>query len=389
MFNFKIFSILFFLALSLTAQVIIPFGFWQKIAPLPLTVSPSGTQYILPGDLLTFNAAGETGTYTWTVSPAGAAAGSTVTTPGSSSDYTGRLDSYTTDTVTVASTTSLNITVITYNPLSITPTLLTMPINDVQTFIVADGYCFGVPGQCTAATSTWSIVSGGGTISTMGLFTAPAAAGTTIVQVTDSIGNVSQATITIVNTLTIIPLTLKLPVYSTRIYTAILGTTPFTYAVTSGAGAVGCNTNLNGALTNAMTTITVISTTGCPRNGVILVENEQICYTGLTATAFIGTAFGGGGVVRGCNGTVAAAHVTALPVNLNQTIHTAPATIGSGSVRVTDILAATSDSTITYIKPVEIASGYSFICALYNEGSVKCWGGMLLIKTRPKSWLRS
>ncbi|MBY0552998.1 hypothetical protein K2P97_00620 [bacterium] len=179
---------------------------------------------------------------------------------------------------------------------------------------------------------------------------------------------------TVTNTLTITPATLKLPVLSTANYSAILGTTPYTYSVFSGGGSTGCNTTLNGAITNATNPITVASTAGCPDRGVIYIESEQVCFSGKTATTFTGTAFAGTTVIRGCNGTTAAAHANGVAVNLARSVYTAPSTTGSATVRVTDNLGATSDSAVTIIKPVSLTMGHSFVCALYNEGSVKCWG---------------
>lgn len=58
---------------------------------------------------------------------------------------------------------------------------------------------------------------------------------------------------------------------------------------------------LNGAIDAVVTTIVVDSTAGFPAAGVILIDNELISYTGVTATNFTGC-------VRGVSGTVAASH---------------------------------------------------------------------------------
>jgi len=59
---------------------------------------------------------------------------------------------------------------------------------------------------------------------------------------------------------------------------------------------------LNGALNNSATTITVDSTTGFPATGTIDIDSELITYTGLTGTTFTGCG-------RGANGTTAASHL--------------------------------------------------------------------------------
>ena len=60
-------------------------------------------------------------------------------------------------------------------------------------------------------------------------------------------------------------------------------------------------TNLDGALTDSATTITVNSTTGFDSTGTIFIGNEQITYTGTSSTTFTGA-------TRGANSTTAAAH---------------------------------------------------------------------------------
>ncbi len=62
------------------------------------------------------------------------------------------------------------------------------------------------------------------------------------------------------------------------------------------------NTQLNGALTSAATTITVDSTVDFPEVGRLLIDNEEILYTGKTPTTFTGC-------VRGIHGTAAASHL--------------------------------------------------------------------------------
>lgn len=351
-------AILFLISLfvfNILAQVFIPFGYWS--AKAALTVSPSGIIYMNPQATQTLTASGANGTYSWSITTpaftdgAGAAgigpsAAQTDTNDPLPVDYISRGTSYQNDTITVTSGSyTQNITVTTYDPLGLTPTSVTIAVSTTQQFNISNGYCSGVPGACTNATATWSVVSGGvsGSISSTGLFTATGTPGTVVIQGADSIGNSLTATITVSNTLSISPAALKIPVYSTMNYSAILGTSPYAYSVFSGGGSVGCSTMLNGALTATTTTITVLSTAGCPTNGVLYVESEQICYTGITATTFIGTAFAGTTVLRGCNGTTAAAHATGVAVNSNRTVYTAPSTTGSATVRVTDAATATSD----------------------------------------------
>jgi hypothetical protein len=59
---------------------------------------------------------------------------------------------------------------------------------------------------------------------------------------------------------------------------------------------------LNGAINDSVTTITVDSTTGFPATGRIDIDSELITYTGITPTTFTGCG-------RGANGTTAASHL--------------------------------------------------------------------------------
>lgn len=63
----------------------------------------------------------------------------------------------------------------------------------------------------------------------------------------------------------------------------------------------GITTTLTGGLSPTDTTINVVSTSGFPGNGVLIIDSEEIAYTGTTGTTFTG-------VTRGVNGTTAANH---------------------------------------------------------------------------------
>ena len=72
---------------------------------------------------------------------------------------------------------------------------------------------------------------------------------------------------------------------------------------------------LNGAINNSVTTITVDSTTGFPTSGTINIDLELITYTAKTATTFTGC-------VRGVNGTTAASHLdNALVTNASSWVN--------------------------------------------------------------------
>jgi alpha-tubulin suppressor-like RCC1 family protein len=284
-----------FFSLSVEAQVFIPFSFWAN-QQSPLAISDT-LLYLNPGAGWTFSATGGTGNYTWSNTLAASTDGSTIDgTAIVTADYTARLTSYQTDVVTLSDgANSVSASVVTYDPLSISPSSLVIAINGTQTFTATGGCLNGT--NCVGGTRTFS-VTGVGSINSGGLYTAPATSGTALVEVSDSIGNVASANVTVVSSLTIVPSSLKLPVYSTNTFTAVLGSLPYTFSVFSGSGSI-------------------VAATGV--------------YTAASAT-------------------------------------------GSAVVRVKDNINSTSDSAVTIIKPVDIKVGQYFACALYNEGSVKCWG---------------
>jgi hypothetical protein len=66
----------------------------------------------------------------------------------------------------------------------------------------------------------------------------------------------------------------------------------------------GTTTTLNGTITDAATTITVVSTTGFETAGTITIDSEDIVYTGKTATTFTGCVRGGSAVGHTSGATV-------------------------------------------------------------------------------------
>jgi hypothetical protein len=119
-------------------------------------------------------------------------------------------------------------------------------------------------------------------------------------------------------------------------YQITTGSATFTQNTGWGAGTWGgvilgtVTTALNGAINNSVTTITVTSTTGFTATGNILIDQENISYTGVTATTFTGC-------TRGLSGTgsgAAASHLTAASVVQSTTFtgwgQSAPAGQGIG-----------------------------------------------------------
>jgi hypothetical protein len=133
----------------------------------------------------------------------------------------------------------------------ISPETVTLPTYHTQQF-AATGLDSG-NATVEDVSFTWGIISGGGSITSSGLFTAGDTAGTTIVQVSGEKGGITriaQATVTVVpgvlDHVVISPKTVTLPVNGTQQFTAVgldSGNTTvedvsFAWAVISGSGSI-------------------------------------------------------------------------------------------------------------------------------------------------------
>lgn len=63
-------------------------------------------------------------------------------------------------------------------------------------------------------------------------------------------------------------------------------------------------------------------------------------------------------------------------LNAGTRTYAAPSTAGSATIRVTDSLSATSDSSLTIVTPVTIGSGTmsEHACSVFSNGTLQCWG---------------
>jgi Tfp pilus assembly protein PilX len=86
------------------------------------------------------------------------------------------------------------------------------------------------------------------------------------------------------------------------------------FTVTGASVYSAAATTLNGAITNAATTINVKSTTGYAASGRIMIDRELIDYSGITP----GTSTAFTNAVRGRDGTIASAHANGTSVGQDQ-----------------------------------------------------------------------
>ena len=251
--------------------------------------------------------------------------------------------------VTDSAATVVSVTVNVYDPLTLSPLSVTLSINGTQTFTGTGG----------SGTRTFAIVSGGGTInSSTGLYTAPATAGSAVISVTDSLLNTISANISIVSTLTISPLTLKLPVFSTATFSAVLGTAPYTYSIFVGTGSVVGATGVYTGGTAAGTDTVRVTDAGLNTSNaaVTLIEPVQI--------------------VSGSYHTCARYNEGSVKCwGLNSS-----GQLGLGDTTTRGSVANQGGSALPFVNlgtsrtAIALAAGYMHTCAILDNNSVKCWG---------------
>jgi len=345
------------------AQVFIPFSYWKGLAPL--TLSPASPLYMVVNDTRVITATGGMGVYTWSNA---AGDGSSITSTSdpidflaNTADYVARATANATDTITVTSgTATATLSVITYNSLAVSPTVITKAINSTQAFTATGGCLNGV--NCAGGAYVFSVVSGGGSITSPGgVFTAPAIAGTTVIQVADSIGNTATATITVVNTLTINPASLKISVFSTNAFSAILGTPAYTYSVIAGTGGTGTVVAGTGVYTAPSTTGT--NTVRVTDSLAATADSAEtiIKPVDIQVGQYFACALHNEGSVK-CWGTGLYGQVGNASTAV---IGDDAAEIGGANVFINLGTGRTATS---------IAVGLDHACALLDNATVKCWG---------------
>lgn len=115
-----------------------------------------------------------------------------------------------------------------FNPPEILPASIQLAVNNKYQFSASGGkppYAF-------------SVVSGGGSITTSGSFTAPNNVGTVVIEVADALGGRSQRSIDVVDKLEISPAAVTIATNNSETFAITGGVGPFTWLLESGSGAL-------------------------------------------------------------------------------------------------------------------------------------------------------
>jgi hypothetical protein len=217
----------------------------------------------------------------------------------------------------------------------------------------------------------YSIVSGGGTIDgSSGLFTAGAAAGTTVLEATDALGSAAQSSVRIL-VVAFVHVTAAADSGTTTAQIAAGGAPPYSYSVLTGGGSIDASGQFTAPVGPAMATLEVADSKGATARAAISV-NAPLVASRPAVTIGGGTdvpidATGGQGpfaygVTAGGGSVDAAGHFIA------------PSTPGTSVVTITDALGISVTITITIKPALSISPASTTLTA--SSGQTVAFAGM-------------
>jgi hypothetical protein len=127
-----------------------------------------------------------------------------------------------------------SLKVIVNSVLAVFPQLYQLPVNSQKLFTALGG----------VGPYTYSIQSGGGTISNTGLFNSPAENGQSIILIKDARNNTATAQVIIGDAINISPITISLVNGDSTTFTASGGVPPYKYSIVSGQGSMNPTTGV-------------------------------------------------------------------------------------------------------------------------------------------------
>lgn len=239
------------------------------------------------------------------------------------------------------------VNLIVYDPLVISPATKNIVINSTSQFTASGG----------VNPLSFSVVNvGGGTINSQtAIYQAPNSAGSAVVRVTDSIGNQSDANVTIGLPLALGPTTATIQTNASQAFTPSGGFSPYAFSVKNGGvGSILSSGSFSSSVAgNAIVIVTDV--TGATAASNVSVYNA-LTITPTTKNMAINTSFkftGAGGV-----GSLTYSKVSgAGSINSTSGTFTAPGTASTTIVRVNDSAGHNADATINVTPPLSLTAG--------------------------------
>ena len=191
-----------------------------------VTISPSAITVAVNNNL-TFTATGGSGSNSYSIFSGG---GTILSTTG---NYTAPTSPGTAVVRVIDGQGHYADSIITINAtLQISPVNPSLSLSATQSFSSTGG----------VAPVTFSIVSGLGTISAAGFYSASGTPGAAVIRATDSYGNTSDTTVNVFGALGISPATVTVSINSSSNFTAAGGTGPYVFSLQSGGGSINSTT---------------------------------------------------------------------------------------------------------------------------------------------------
>lgn len=149
-----------------------------------------------------------------------------------------------------------------YDSLAISPFTKSLTANQTFTFTATGG----------VSPYEYSLVSGVGSISTVGVYSS-SAVGMSVVRVTDSSGNTSDANVSINAALAITPASKTLGANNSYTFSATGGVPPYAFSILSGGGTVTTTGDFKAASSSSNTVLRVTDSAGNTSDATITVNN--------------------------------------------------------------------------------------------------------------------